>query len=216
MPLQRAILAVQQISLLPLGQPFQAIVQFPARFLFFHNGLRLHGVGVGCGFDAPQLLFSRQNIVQRNTLLTDTILVLRYHPLFKSGKGIPNHIHHSVADGRSRVGQELHVARRIELRHSFPQAQIACLFQIVRVKVQTGLCQIHAAEKVICHLANKGLVVDQIVQRGCIAFLRQHTKLFIRLLHGRFPALRQTARFPADRSAAVPVLPAWLLPYPKH
>ncbi len=41
MPLQRAILAVQQISLLPLGQPFQAIVQFPARFLFFHNGLRL-------------------------------------------------------------------------------------------------------------------------------------------------------------------------------
>ena len=28
------------------------------------------------------------------------------------------------------------------------------------------------------------------------------------LLHGRFPALRQTARFPADRFAAVPVLPA--------
>ena len=81
MPLQRAILAVQQISLLPLGQPFQAIVQFPARFLFFHNGLRLHGVGVGCGFDAPQLLFSRQNIVQRNTLVTDTILVLRCPPL---------------------------------------------------------------------------------------------------------------------------------------
>lgn len=45
MPLQRAILAVQQISLLPLGQPFQVIVQFPARFLFFHNGLLLHGVG---------------------------------------------------------------------------------------------------------------------------------------------------------------------------
>ena len=154
MPLQRAILAVQQISLLPLGQPFQTIVQFPARFLLLHNALRLHGVGVGCGFDAPQLLFSRQNIVQRNTLVTDTILVLRYHPLFKSGKGIPNHIHHSVADGRSRVGQELHVARRIELRHSFPQAQIACLFQIVRVKVQTGLCQIHATKKVICHLAN--------------------------------------------------------------
>ena len=34
-----------------------------------------------------------------------------------------------------------------------------CLFQIVRVKVQARLCQIHAAEKVICHLANKGLVV---------------------------------------------------------
>ena len=43
---------------------------------------------------------------------------------------------------------------------------------------------------------------------GGIAFLRQRTKPFIRLLHGRFPALRQTARFPADRSAAVPVLPA--------
>ena len=26
-------IAVQQIGLLPLGQPFQAIVQFPARFL---------------------------------------------------------------------------------------------------------------------------------------------------------------------------------------
>ena len=63
----------------------------------------------------------------------------------------------------------------------------------------------------------KGLVVvDQAVQRGSIAFLCQRTKPFIRLLHGRFPALRQTARFPADRSAAVPVLPAWLLPCPKH
>lgn len=69
MPLQRAILAVQQISLLPLGQPFQAIVQFPARFLFFHNGLRLHGVGVGCGFDAPQLFqcFRRGSFHARNT-----------------------------------------------------------------------------------------------------------------------------------------------------
>ena len=47
------------------------------------------------------------------------------------------------------------------------------------------LCQIHAAEKVICHLANKGLVVvDQAVQRGSIAFLCQRTKPFIRLLHG--------------------------------
>ena len=49
-----------------------------------------------------------------------------------------------------------------------------------------------------------------------IPFLCQRTKPFIRLLHGRFPALRQTARFPADRSAAVPVLPAWLLPCPKR
>ena len=64
-----------------------------------------------------------------------------------------------VADGRSRIGQELHAARCIELRHSFPQAQIACLFQIVRVKVQTRLCQIHAAEQVVRHLADKGLVV---------------------------------------------------------
>ena len=48
-------IAVQQISLLSLGQPFQAIVQFPARFLLFHNTLRLYGVGVGDGFDAPQL-----------------------------------------------------------------------------------------------------------------------------------------------------------------
>ena len=120
MPLQRAILAIQQISLLPLGQPFQAIVQFPARFLFFHNGLRLHGVGVGRGFDTPQLLFSRQNIVQRNMLVTDTILILRLHPLFKSGKGIPHHVHHGVADGRSRIGHELHAARCIELRHGFP------------------------------------------------------------------------------------------------
>ena len=55
----------------------------------------------------------------------------------------------------------------------------------------------------------KGLVVfDQAVQCGGIAFLCQRTKPFIRLLHGRFPALRQTARFPANRSAAVPVLPA--------
>ena len=46
-------LAVQQVSLLPLGQPFQAIVQFPARFLLFHNTLRLHDVGVGYGFNAP-------------------------------------------------------------------------------------------------------------------------------------------------------------------
>ena len=99
--------------------------------------------------------------------------------------------------------------RCIELWHSLPQAHIARLSQIVRVKVQARLCQIHAAEKVICHLANKGLVVvDQAVQRGSIAFLRQRTKPFIRLLHGRFPALRQTARFPADRSAAVPALPA--------
>ena len=81
MPLQRAILVVQQISLLPLGQPFQAIVQFPARFLLLHNDLRLHGVGVGYGFNAPQLFLSRQNIVQRNTLVTDTILVLRCPPL---------------------------------------------------------------------------------------------------------------------------------------
>ena len=120
MPLQRAILAIRQVGLFPLDQPFQAIVQFPARFLFFHNGLRLHGVGVGRGFDTPQLLFSRQNIVQRNMLVTDTILILRLHPLFKSGKGVPNHIHHGVADGRSCVGQELHAAHRIELRHSFP------------------------------------------------------------------------------------------------
>ena len=120
MPLQRAILAVQQISLLPLGQPFQAIVQFPARFLFFHNGLRLHGVGVGYGFDAPQLLFSRQNIVQRNMLVTDTILILCLHPLFKSGKGIPHHVHHGVADGRGRIGHELHSSRCIKFRHGFP------------------------------------------------------------------------------------------------
>ena len=40
-------IAVQKIGLLPLAQPFQSIVQFPARFLFFHNTLRLHGVGVG-------------------------------------------------------------------------------------------------------------------------------------------------------------------------
>ena len=66
-------IAVQQIGLLPLGQPFQAIVQFPARFLLFHNTLRLHGIRVGYGFDAPQLFLSRQNIVQRNTLVTDTM-----------------------------------------------------------------------------------------------------------------------------------------------
>ena len=48
-------IAVQQIGLLPVGQTLQTAVQFPARFLFFHNGLRLHGVGVGYGFDAPQL-----------------------------------------------------------------------------------------------------------------------------------------------------------------
>ena len=46
-------IAVQQIGLLPLGQPFQAIVQFPVRFLLLHNALRLHGVGVGYGFNAP-------------------------------------------------------------------------------------------------------------------------------------------------------------------
>ena len=119
MPLQRAILAVQQISLLPLGQPFQAIVQFPARFRFFHNGLRLHGVGVGCGFDAPQLLFSRQNIVQRNTLVTDTILVLRYHPLFKSGKGIPNHIQQS---SRVELGRKFEEGFYAKSESPSPQA----------------------------------------------------------------------------------------------
>ena len=46
-------IAVQQIGLLPLGQPFQALIQFPARFLLLHNALRLHGVGVGYGFNAP-------------------------------------------------------------------------------------------------------------------------------------------------------------------
>ena len=96
---------------------WKAVPKFDAaRFLLLHNDLRLHGVGVGYGFNAPQLLFSRQNIVQRNTLVTDTILVLRYHPLFKSSKGIPNHIHHGVADGRSCVGQELHAARCTERR----------------------------------------------------------------------------------------------------
>ena len=30
-------IAVQQVGLLSLGQPFQGIVQFPARFLLFHN-----------------------------------------------------------------------------------------------------------------------------------------------------------------------------------
>ena len=119
MPLQRAILAVQQISLLPLGQPFQVIVQFPARFRFFHNGLRLHGVGVGCGFDAPQLLFSRQNIVQRNTLVTDTILVLRYHPLFKSGKGIPNHIQQS---SRVELGRKFEEGFYAKQESPSPQA----------------------------------------------------------------------------------------------
>ena len=146
-------IAVQQIGLLPLGQPFQAIVQFPARFLLFHNTLRLHGIRVGYGFDAPQLFLSRQNIVQRNALVADTVLILRHHPLLKSSKGIPHHVHHGVADGRSRIGQELHAARCIELWHGLPQAHVPCLFQIVRVKVQAGLCQIHAAEKVICHLA---------------------------------------------------------------
>ena len=46
-------IAVQQVGLLLLGQPFQGIVQFPARFLLLHNALRLHGVGVGYGFNAP-------------------------------------------------------------------------------------------------------------------------------------------------------------------
>ena len=73
-------IAVQQIGLLPLGQPFQAIVQLPARFLFLYNALRLHGIRVGYGFNAPQLFLSRQNIVQRNALVADTVLVLRHHP----------------------------------------------------------------------------------------------------------------------------------------
>ena len=58
--------------------------------------------------------------------------------------------------------------------------------------------------------------IYQAVQRGSIAFLCQRTKPFIRLLHGRFSALRQTARVPAGHSAAVPVLPAWLPPCPKR
>ena len=66
-------ITIQQIGLLALGQPFQAIVQFPARCLFFHDALRLHGVRVGYGLNAPQLFLSRQNIVQRNTLVTDTM-----------------------------------------------------------------------------------------------------------------------------------------------
>ena len=73
------------------------------------------------------------------------------------------------------------------------------------------------AEKVVRHLADKGLVVvNQAVQCRSITLLGKGAKPFIHLLHGRFPALRQTARFPADRSVAVPVLPAWLLPCPKH
>ena len=73
-------IAVQQVGLLSLGQPFQAIVQLPARFLLFHNALWLHGVGVGYGFDALQLFLSRQNIIQRNALVTDTT-----HPLLTPG-----------------------------------------------------------------------------------------------------------------------------------
>ena len=165
-------IAVQQIGLLPLGQPFQAIVQFPARFLLFHNTLRLHGVGVCNSFDAPQLLLTRQNIIQRNPLIAHTVLVLYLHPLLKGSKGIPHHVHHGVADGRGGIGQKHPPTRSIKLRHSFPQAQPARLFQIVRVKIQTGFCQIHAAKQVVRHLADKGLVVlDQTVQCGGIAFL---------------------------------------------
>ena len=56
-------------------------------------------------------VYKRQ--VQRNALAADTVLVLRYHPLFKSGKGIPHHVHHGVAavsythlDVYKRQGQE--------------------------------------------------------------------------------------------------------------
>ena len=51
----REPIAVQQIGLLPVGQALQTVVQFPARFLLFHNTLRLYGVGVCNGVDAPQL-----------------------------------------------------------------------------------------------------------------------------------------------------------------
>ena len=81
-------------------------------------------------------------------------------------------IHICVMNGRSRISQELHAARCIELWHGLPQARIPCLFQVVRVKVQASLCQIHAAEKVICHLAKKGLVVvDQAVQRLSLIYI---------------------------------------------
>ena len=79
-------IAVQQIGLLSLGQPFQAIVQLPARFLFFHNTLRLHGIRVGYGFDAPQLFLSRQNIVQRNALVADTAVTIRCSKAAKASR----------------------------------------------------------------------------------------------------------------------------------
>ena len=52
--------------------------------------------------------------------VVNTVLVLRYHPLLKSVKGILNHVHHGVADSGGSIGQKLHAMRSIELRHSFP------------------------------------------------------------------------------------------------
>ena len=83
---------------------------------------------ISAALDVPTYLFMGEAEAD-NTLTTrkNQVITLsqphsniRYHPLFKSGKGIPNHIHHGVADGRSRIGQELHAARCIELRHSIP------------------------------------------------------------------------------------------------
>ena len=60
-------IAVQQIGLLPLGQPFQTIVQFSARFLLFHDTLRLHGVGVGYPLISAK---AQRNFMQQQRVTT--------------------------------------------------------------------------------------------------------------------------------------------------
>ena len=107
-------IAVQQIGLLSLGQPFQAIVQLPARFLFLYNALRLHGVGVCNSFDAPQRILEEQESrrelysgLQRLTDREQTYLLYRYgftdgeeHPLIGTA------IYFHLTKGRAKKTEE--------------------------------------------------------------------------------------------------------------
>ena len=107
-------IAVQQIGLLPLAQPFQTIVQLPARFLFFHNSLRLHGVGVSYGFDAPQSIMEEQESrrelydgLKRLTHREQTYLLYRYG--FTDGKEHPligTAIYFHLTKGRAKKTEE--------------------------------------------------------------------------------------------------------------
>ncbi len=202
-------IAVQQIGLLPLGQPFQAIVQLPARFLLLHNALRLHGVRVGYGLDAPQLFLSRQNIVQRNALGS------RRRPCPPSPSAAQKRQRHPAPcpswrcewQEPHRSGTSCRALHRTSARLSIsPDCPL----------VSNRPCQgsdrtvpDSCCEKVICHLANKGLVVvNQAVQCALHRLSAPAHKAVHSSASWAFSCSAADCKIPSRPFAAVPVLPA--------